>query len=100
VECTSMLKIAANVRTFVESSMENWKTELISSGESLGNVNIRRGIFQGDSLSLLIFVMCMTPLSLILRKEKVGYEFRGKNWKSTIFYSRMIWSCLERTRSK
>ncbi|CAB4021725.1 Hypothetical predicted protein [Paramuricea clavata] len=77
----SMFKIAANVRTFVESSMENWKTELTSSGESLGNVNIRRGIFQGDNLSPLIFVMCMIPLSLILRKEKVGYEFRGKELK-------------------
>ncbi|CAB4009493.1 Hypothetical predicted protein [Paramuricea clavata] len=71
-----MFKIAANVRTFVEGSMENWKTELTSSGESLGNVNIRRGI-----LSPLIFVMCMIPLSLILRKEKVGYEFRGKELK-------------------
>ncbi|CAB3978867.1 Hypothetical predicted protein [Paramuricea clavata] len=81
VECMSMFKIAANVRTFVESSMENWKTELTSSGESLGNVNIRRGIFQGDSLFPLIFEMCMIPLSLILRKEKVGYEFRGKELK-------------------
>ncbi|CAB4018161.1 Hypothetical predicted protein, partial [Paramuricea clavata] len=81
VECMSMFKIAADVRTFVEGSMENWKTELTSSGESLGNVNIRRGIFQGDSLSPLIFVMCMIPLSLILRKEKVGYEFPGKELK-------------------
>ncbi|CAB4018066.1 Hypothetical predicted protein, partial [Paramuricea clavata] len=81
VECMSTFKIAANVRTFMESSMENWKTELTSSGESLGNVNIRRGIFQGDSLSPLIFVMCMIALSLILRKEKVWYEARGKELK-------------------
>ena len=27
VECMSMFKIAANVRTLMESSMENWKTE-------------------------------------------------------------------------
>ena len=28
-----------------------------------GNVNIRRGIFQGDSLSQLLFVICMYDTS-------------------------------------
>ena len=51
----------------------NWQTELTSSGMSLRNVNIRRGIFQGDSLSMLIFVICMIPLSMVLRKAKTGY---------------------------
>ena len=55
--------------------------ELTSSGESLGQVNIRRGIFQRDSLSPLLFVICMIPLSLVLRKVKAGYEFRGKQLK-------------------
>ena len=40
---------------------------------SLGTVKIRRGIFQGDSLSPLLFVLCMVPLSLILRKVKFHY---------------------------
>jgi len=33
--------------------MGNWKTELNVYGTTLGEVNIRRGIFQGDSLSPL-----------------------------------------------
>ena len=37
-----------------------------------------RGIFQGDSLSPLLFVLCLTPLSLVLRNVKAGYEFKGK----------------------
>ena len=36
--------------------------------------NIKRGIFQGDSLSPLLFVICLIPMSLILRKMKAGYS--------------------------
>ena len=81
VECMSMFRIAENVKTCIESSMENWKIELTSLVESLGQVDIRRRIFQGNSLSPLLFVICMIPLSLVLRKAKAGYEFRGKQLK-------------------
>ena len=55
VECMSMLRIAENMKTFIESSTESWRIELTSSGESLGQMNIRRGIFQGDSLSPFLY---------------------------------------------
>ena len=41
----------------------------------LGEVEIKRGIFQGDSLSPLVFVLALIPLSLISRKAKAAYEF-------------------------
>ena len=53
--------------------MRSWNTELTSCGASVGTVKVRRGIFQGDGLSLLIFVICMIPLSKVLRKAKAGY---------------------------
>ena len=31
-----------------------------------------------DSLSPLLFVLCVIPLSLVLRNVKAGYEFKGK----------------------
>ena len=72
-ECVEMFGIAVNVRQFLLSSM----TELTSCGQQLGVVNIKRGIFQGDSLSPLLFVLCMVPLSLVLRRSKAGYEWGG-----------------------
>ena len=55
--------------------MEKWKVILCSGNSELDEVEIKRGIFQGDSLSPLVFVLALIPLSLILRKAKAAYEF-------------------------
>ena len=44
-------------------------------------VDIKQGIFQGNSLSPLVFVLALIPLSLILRKAKTAYEFSGSKEK-------------------
>ena len=55
------------------NSMEKWKVMLCSGNSELGEVLIKRGIFQGDSLFRLVFVSALIPLSLILRKTKPAY---------------------------
>ena len=46
-----------------------------SGNSDLGEVEIKQGDFQGDSLSPLVFFLALIPLSLILRKVKAAYEF-------------------------
>ena len=69
---------ADNIMNVLEKSMAKWKVQLNAENEVLGDVNIKRRIFQGDSLSPLLFFICLTPLSLILKKTKAGYSL-GKN---------------------
>ena len=52
------------VAQIIVTLIENWKTVLKSNQEVLGTVYIKRGIIQGDSLSPLLFVILMIPLSL------------------------------------
>ena len=52
-----------------------------AGNSELREVDIKRGIFQGDSLTPLVFVLGLIQLSLILRKAKVAYEFFGRKEK-------------------
>ena len=70
--------IADKVRDFLEKSMRQWKLSLRSNGEDLGEVDVKRGIFWGDSLLQLLFALSVVPLLLILWKVNTCYEW-GKN---------------------
>ena len=74
LECLSMFNVAPSMHTLIANSMGSWRTELTSGGEILGSVDIKRGIFQGDSLSPLLFVLIMIPLTMLLREAKSKYK--------------------------
>ena len=80
-EYLEMFVIAVNMREFLLNSMIKWKTALTSCGQQLGVVNFKRGIFQGNSFSPLLFVLCMVPLSLVLRRSKAFYEWGGREFQ-------------------
>ena len=57
VKCLEIYNIASNITVVIKNSMKQWNTELTSGNEKLCKIDIKRGIFQGDSLSPLLFVM-------------------------------------------
>ena len=61
---------------FLKNTMPNRKTILTSSGTRLAEVNIRREIFQGDSLSPLLFIVAMIPKTKVLERMEVGYQLK------------------------
>ena len=77
--CMVIFGVADNMYKVLLNSMEKSKSDLTAGGENLGTVNIRRGIFQGDSSSPLLFVLALIPLTLVLKEVKVGYDLgRGQ----------------------
>ena len=52
---------------------------LTTNSEDLGEVDVKRGLFQGESFRE--FVLSMVPLSLILRKVNASYEWGKKEYK-------------------
>jgi hypothetical protein len=76
-EVVDMLGVAGNIGGLLSNSMSGWKTQLMGGTEVLGTVDIKRGIFQGDSLSPLLFVMIMIPLSQQLKAANKGYKLKN-----------------------
>ena len=73
------LELAGTARNIIELRMQSWRTVLFSGKKKLGKVNIKRGIFLGDSLSTLLFVVALIPVTIILRTLKQEYSFgKGK----------------------
>ena len=80
IERLDLYKLIENINSLLVNSMA--KLKVIFSGNSdLSEVEIKRGIFQRDSLSPLVFILALIPLSLILRKAKAAYEFSESNGK-------------------
>ena len=69
IECLDLLGVAENIKSFLVNSMEEWKIILCSGNSELGEVEIKRGIFQGDSLSPLVFV-----LALIRQRQHMSFQ--------------------------
>ena len=69
-----MYKISDEEINFIEKTMQTMRVELTTGGRSLAETKIQRGIFQGDALSPLLFIIAMMPINQILRKCTVGYK--------------------------
>ena len=69
-----MYKISDKGIKFIREATKNWIVELKAGRKTLVEVKIQRGIFQGDVLSQLPFVIAMKLLSSILKKCTRGLQ--------------------------
>ena len=65
IDCLETVRINKKIRRLLAETKKSWRVELISREENLGEVNIRRGIFHGDSLSTSLFVVCVTTYTYL-----------------------------------
>lgn len=90
INALRIYKTDPTIIEFLETVMQQWKTEmkLYHTGGcvSTGQINIKRGIFQGDSLSPLLFCISLIPLSNMLNSEGLGYVMNKKQKISHLLY--------------
>ena len=84
INSLKMYKISHEVINFIKKTMKSWRMELTAEGRGLVEANIQRGIFKGDALSPLLFLIAMMSLNHILRKCTAGYKLSRSQEKSII----------------
>ena len=74
INCPKMYKISDEVINIFEKTRKTCRVELTAGGRTLAEAKIQRGIFQGDALSPLLFVIYTMQLNHILRKCTAGFK--------------------------
>ena len=78
IKSLEIIGINTKVISFTKKVMGYWRTRMRLHAENklieTEDIKVQCGIFQGDSLSPLIFCICLLPLTEQLNKLSTGYE--------------------------
>ena len=78
LRCLELYNIHPVVKATMAAHIQLWQTTITlshSKGKiTIPDIKIRRGIFQGDSLSPLLFCLAIDPLSKLLNNNRGGYN--------------------------
>ena len=84
-----LAKVPLQLLSAIENLTKHWATiaSLHGTNESVITdiIKYRNGIFQGNTLSVLLFVLCLNPLSFLLQNLK-GYSY-GKSRNHTLAHN-------------
>ena len=77
IESLKLAKVNPVIIAAIEELTKNWSTRLRLNTENevieTEFIKYLRGIFQGDGLSLLLFVLSVNPLSFLLNTQTERY---------------------------
>ena len=76
-----MVGLGDNIMGLIKKGMNKQNTNFYADGKLFGSVPIRRGIFQGDSFSPLLFVITLLPLTQILKESGMWYQLENNEAK-------------------
>ena len=77
IEALRLAKIPDNIIAVIQNLISKWQTELnipaINGNVRIGKILYKKGIFQGDYLSVILFILSLNPL-LFWLNETDGYK--------------------------
>jgi hypothetical protein len=78
IKSLELIGINNKVIAFTKKAMSYWRTRMCLYAENelieTEDIKIQCGIFQGDSLSPLLFCICLIPLIQKLNRLNTGYK--------------------------
>ena len=83
IKSLQMYKIHPNIISALSSIMTCWETQIHMDKVPI-KIKIKKGIYQGDSLSPLLFCLALNPLSYLLNQTNKGYKLNPKQKESRI----------------
>ncbi|KAG0435495.1 Retrovirus-related Pol polyprotein from type-2 retrotransposable element R2DM [Dictyocoela muelleri] len=86
----SRLNLPRNFIELIKNSQSNLEINITQNRNIIGSFKPRRGILQGDSLSPLLFTLCMEPISRVLNERddlKLKMNYNNKELQiNHLFY--------------
>ena len=87
IETLKIHQFDEKIVNFFQSTINNWKTSLrlstIEGDVKTGVFDIKAGIFQGDCLSGIQFVLCLLPVTLMLVDATTPDEANSQNFENS-----------------
>lgn len=88
IKILEIYKINPKIINFLRNIMPQWKTTLQINCKpnpiTTRQISIKKGIYQGDSLSPLWFCLALNPLSHLLQRCRAGYCLKNNTENTTI----------------
>ena len=80
--CLDRMHLPGNVRDYIVSLYGNLRGKIRTSNWTSEEFRFRKGVFQGDPLSPIIFLMCFNPIleDLLKFQEVDGYCLNGMSF--------------------
>ena len=98
-----LYKIDDTTRKFITELMPTWctKTYLHHTNGTIStdDISYKRGIFQGDTLSPLLFCLCLVPITNILKRHGFGYKIEETKVSNLLYIDDLkIYSKVDKER--
>jgi hypothetical protein len=79
-KCLEIHKVPEEIRSIIDRLMQKWSTRIFYDfPKKTRSIQIKNGIFQGDSLCPVLFCLALNPISIMIQDWNDGYKIKKAN---------------------